>query len=570
MTQPPRSTEFDDVYFSADGGPEETLHVFLNGNNLPEAWQGREKFTIGETGYGTGLNFLLAWELFDKTAAPGAFLDFLSVEKFPMSAEEIREGLAPWADRLEPYLSKMLDQYPIRVPGFHRMVFDNRVALTLIFDDANDAFPELEGQVDAWFLDGFTPSKNPDMWTDNLFSEMARLSHGETTFATFTAAGFVKRGLQAAGFHVEKTRGFGRKRDMMIGAYKGVGEPVFFINTKEIGILGAGLAGCASAYVLKQYGFNPVIYDPNGIASGASGNPVGMINPRFSAFRNAESDFYTAAFAQAVRSLANVESFQKCGALHLLTDDDKRTKLTRTAENWKWHSGHMRMVEAKEASNIAGVELSHDALYLNDSAKINPSELCQWYVRDVEVRKERAPDNLEGFPIYANGVGVADKFSDLPLHTVRGQISYVKSNGVSRNLKTNISYGGYITPENNGIHVVGSTFQKWLTHTDVVEEDHIQVLDQLSSAIPTIGALEITGGRAALRTSSQDRFPVIGLHERVLISTAHGSHGIASSLMGAHLIADILRGGIHGLGKSSINALCPGRFAERAAKKRSV
>lgn len=568
MSQPPRSTEFDDVYFSADGGPEETLHVFLNGNNLPQAWQGRENFTIGETGYGTGLNFLLAWELFDKTADKGAFLDFVSVEKFPMSAEEIRGGLGPWVDRLEPYLSKMLAQYPIRVPGFHRMVFDNRVALTLIFDDANDAFPEIEGQVDAWFLDGFTPSKNPDMWTDKLFSEMARLSHSKTTFATFTAAGFVKRGLQAAGFHVEKARGFGRKRDMMVGAYSGEGEPVFSMNTKDVTILGAGLAGCASAYVLKQYGFNPVIYDPNGIASGASGNAVGMINPRFSAFRNAESDFYTASFAQTVRSLKGVESFEQCGALHLLTDEDKRTKLTRTAENWEWHAEHMRVVNAKEASDIAGVEITQDALYLSDSAKVNPSELCQWYARDIEVRKEHAPDDLDGPIIYANGASVAEKFSDLPVHTVRGQISYAKSNDVSRNLKTNISYGGYVAPAKDGVHVVGSTFQKWLSHTDVVDEDHAQIMDQLSAAIPSIGALEVTGGRAALRTASQDRFPVIGAHDGAFVSSAHGSHGIASSLAGAHLLADILRGGVISLGKSSINALWPGRFAERAAKKR--
>lgn len=566
MTQPPRSAAFDDVYFSADGGPEETLHVFLNGNNLPTAWQGRTRFAIGETGFGTGLNFLLAWEAFERTAPAGAFLDFVSVEKFPLRAEEIRDGLASWAERLEPYLSKMLKQYPIRVPGFHRMVFDNRVALTLIFDDANDALPEIEGSIDAWFLDGFTPAKNPDMWSEKVFGEMARLSHPGTTFATFTAAGFVKRGLQAAGFAVEKRDGFGRKRDMMAGVYNGPARETFDEGAKEIAILGAGLAGTACAYVLRQYGFEPVLYDPNGIASGASGNPVGIINPRFSAFRTPESDFYTASFAQTVRTLEGVAEYERCGALHLITDDEKRNKFSRTAENWKWHADHMHLVGAKEASRIAGVALNQEALYLPDSGLVNPKELCAWYAKDTELRKE-APG--EGGVIHAYGASIAETFPDLPIHTVRGQLSFVKANETSRNLKCSIGYGGYISPAKDGSHVVGSTFQKWLSHTDVLQEDHDQILQQLHVAIPALGDLQVTGGRAALRTSSQDRFPVIGIHEGNLITTAHGSHGIASTLMAAHVMADILLGGIRSLGKSTLKALSPARFSQRLAKKRS-
>src|SRR5690606_4666445 len=144
------------------------------------------------------------WQLFDKTAPPGSMLDYISVEKHPLSREEIARHLSVFASDLSPYLDKYISQYPMRVPGFHRIVFDGRVALTLIFDDVAEALPQVEGQVDGWFLDGFTPSKNPDMWTQDLFDQMARHSQKETSFATFTAAGFVKRGLQQAGFHVEK------------------------------------------------------------------------------------------------------------------------------------------------------------------------------------------------------------------------------------------------------------------------------------------------------------------------------------------------------------------------------
>lgn len=563
MDQTPRSEQFNDVYFSAHDGPGETCHVFFDGNGLSPRWQGLTgRFTVAETGFGTGLNFLLAWEMFDRLATPCAFLDFISVEKFPLSAEEIRKGLSPWSDRLEPYLSKMLEQYPIRVPGFHRMVFDNRIALTLVFDDANDALPEVGAQVDAWFLDGFTPSKNPDMWTDKVLGEMARLSHGETTFSTFTAAGFVKRGLQAAGFHVEKRKGFGPKRDMLAGYYKGAEKRRAAACTKKVLIHGAGLAGCSAAYVLKQYGFAPVLFDPNGIASGASGNPVGLINPRLSAYRTPESDFYTAAFAQTARTFPQFEGvdYMRCGALHLVTDDEKQKRFSRTIELWRWHHDHMQNLDRWRASEIAGVKLEQDALYLPDSARIHPKALCEFYARDIE--SVDAPVAADA-QIMACGAAV----SGLPIHTVRGQITEIAATPESENLKTNLSYGGYVSTAVGGRHVVGSTFQKWLSETNIRIEDDRDNLEKLAHILPDLKEARVTGHRAALRTSSRDRFPVVGvMKEGTFVSTAHGSHGISTTLAAAHLLADLLRGGPLSLGKSTVNLLCPSRFSRGKAQ----
>ncbi len=215
------SSEFDDVYFSAEDGLAETRYVFLKGNDLAERWQGQAmndtRFVICETGFGTGLNFLATWKLFQETAASDMALDFISFEKYPLSREEISEALAPWKGEIASQLTQMLDVYPIGIPGFHRMQLSERVSLTLIIDDVNIAMGQLEASVDAWFLDGFNPAKNPQMWSEEVFSQMARLSAPEATFATFTAAGAVKRGLQEAGFEVEKIDGFGTKRDMLIG-----------------------------------------------------------------------------------------------------------------------------------------------------------------------------------------------------------------------------------------------------------------------------------------------------------------------------------------------------------------
>jgi tRNA 5-methylaminomethyl-2-thiouridine biosynthesis bifunctional protein len=560
MGDAPKSSVFDDVYFSASDGAAETSHVFLDGNNLPGAWQGRARFTIGETGFGTGLNFLMAWDLFERTAPAGAFLDYISVEKYPLSADFIRTALSPWAARLSPYMEKFLARYPLNIPGFHRIVFNNRVALTLVFGDVNDVLPEVDARVDAWFLDGFTPAKNPDMWTQNVFDSMARLSAPGARFATFTAAGFVKRGLQAAGFAVEKKKGFGPKRDMLAGNFTGLqGKENARAASSTILIHGAGLAGCAAAHAFRQYGLKPILHDPNGIASGASGNIRGLINPRFTAFRTAESDYYAAAFAMAVRELYK---FEKCGSLHLITNEDKEKRFTRTCESWGWDQTHMRMLSPAEASDIAGVRVPHAALYLPDSGFTDPAALCSAYAKDIEIVQTPMEADTH---VWALGAAMPahESCAGLPIHTVRGQVTLAKPTAGSAALKSNLCYGGYITPAKDGVHMIGSTFQKWLAHTDALDADDAQNLDSLSAAVPGLGTPGIIGHRAGLRCAARDRFPVAGESLAMpghFISAAHGSHGIVSSLLSGHILADMMRGGPLCVGKSTLNVLAPARF----------
>ena len=189
--------------------------MFLAGNNLPGTWMGRD-FTIGETGFGTGLNFLCAWRLWNETNR-GHRLHFISVEKYPLSRDEIAAALEPWRGEFPGELAALLANYPDDCSGTQRIVIGENCVLTLSFGDANDELLEWKEPVDCWFLDGFRPASNPDMWSETVFLNMARLSRPGTTFATFTAAGFVKRGLGTAGFEVRKIRGYGRKRDMLAG-----------------------------------------------------------------------------------------------------------------------------------------------------------------------------------------------------------------------------------------------------------------------------------------------------------------------------------------------------------------
>ena len=217
----PYSTAFGDVYFSSDNGLLETEYVFLQGNHLASRWQqlAADNFTIIETGFGTGLNFLCAARLWLDAAPQDAALHFISVEKYPLSLHDISTALQCWPE-LDNVKSEFLTQYPSLLTDKKTIpLFDHRIHLTLLIGDATEQLQHIKNKADAWFLDGFAPAKNPDMWQPTLFEQMARFSHDSTTFATFTSAGIVRRGLIAAGFEVTKQAGFGKKREMLTGIF---------------------------------------------------------------------------------------------------------------------------------------------------------------------------------------------------------------------------------------------------------------------------------------------------------------------------------------------------------------
>lgn len=306
-------------------------------------------------------------------------------------------------------------------------------------------------------------------------------------------------------------------------------------------IIGAGLAGTACAYVLKRQGFEVEIYEAgNAIAPDASGNPLGLYNPRLSG----ERTFYADAFDLALKTFPSLDGIEwnQCGSLHLITTEIREKRFAQAARNWNLG---MRIVDAREASEIAGVSLNHSALWLPQAGTVSPRKLCEAYAQDVKThfnaKIESLPDIDADVIILANGYGV-QKFFDLKLGQVRGQITQIKANAASKNLKCNLCYGGYLSPEANGAHTLGATFQRWLSHSDIIEEDDADNIAKLKEVID-LGKFEILDHRAALRTTSKDHFPVIGhIKDNIYVSAGHGSHGILSSLAGAHIIAAQIAG----------------------------
>lgn len=304
----PISDSFGDVYFSNDNGLLETRYVFLNQNNLPARWQthDRDLFVIAETGFGTGLNFLATWQAFKQyqettTHKKVSRLHFISFEKYPLTQSDLKQALTAWPE-LAQLSEKLVNAYPYIVPGCQRVRFDNgSVVLDLWLGDVNELIPQVfspaDGLVDAWYLDGFAPSKNPDMWTDNLFKHLYRLIRPQGTLATFTAAGFVRRGLTDAGFAMSKISGYGKKREMLTGLSQKTLSSVS-ADRQSFSIVGGGIASACLSYLLTQRGYQVDLFCADThVAQGASGNPQGAIYPLLHQPNDELSQFFTTAFA---------------------------------------------------------------------------------------------------------------------------------------------------------------------------------------------------------------------------------------------------------------------------------
>lgn len=429
----PCSSEYDDLYFSNDNGMAETDYVFIQGNNLHSRWLAHENafYCIAETGFGTGLNFLYTAFLFEKfvQAHPQHVLKhlyFISTEKHPIKKETLTKILIQF-ESLKPYCDLLLSVYPDSSHGVHRRHITQNICLDLHYGDAKTSLADIkslkEGVVDSWFLDGFAPSKNPDMWHSSLFSEVARLSKAKANFATFTAAGIVKRGLAEHGFLISKRKGFGRKRDMLVGVYDKDASfqaaslkqypaehcknqaPYYYrhsINLEsdtriqqeksklKVSIVGNGIAGAITALKLVQLGVSvDIFWRGSNPADGASGSPVGGFYPQLNAQMNTASQiqlqsfYYAQHFYQALSQLAEFEHAW-CGALQIAFNDNTQERLNKIIENKIWPSSVVRYVSAEQASELANIDLPYDCLYLPNAGWISPQSMINACLKVAE------------------------------------------------------------------------------------------------------------------------------------------------------------------------------------------
>ncbi|TKD29811.1 bifunctional tRNA (5-methylaminomethyl-2-thiouridine)(34)-methyltransferase MnmD/FAD-dependent 5-carboxymethylaminomethyl-2-thiouridine(34) oxidoreductase MnmC [Azotobacter chroococcum] len=550
----PLSRGFGDVYFSRASGLEETRYVFLAHNALPlrfAALPAGGRLSVGETGFGTGLNFLCAWQLFERTAPADARLHFVSVEKYPLTRADLQKALALWPE-LAPWADALLAQYVAVHPGFQRFVFaDGRVVLTLLVGDVLERLPELDARIDAWFLDGFAPAKNPEMWTPALFAELARLSTPGASLATFTSAGFVRRGLNAAGFAMQRVKGFGQKREMLAGHFEGTpqaaAKPWFARPPRPAGprealVIGAGLAGCAAAASLARRGWQVTLLERRAaVAEETSGNPQGVLYLKLSAHGTALSRLILAGFGFTRRLLQRLEpgrDWSPCGVLQLAFDAREAARQAELAATFP--ADLLHGLGRAEAEELAGVALDSGGLFYPEAGWVHPPALCahlaappnirllphrevldlhredgQWCARAGETLLARAP-----VAVLAGGAEIArfPEAAGLPLKRIRGQISRLPATAASRDLQTVLCAEGYVAPPRDGEHTLGASFRFDSTELELTAKEHAENL-QLLREISTDLAERLQAdrldpaaldGRAGFRCTSPDYLPIAG------------------------------------------------------------
>jgi tRNA 5-methylaminomethyl-2-thiouridine biosynthesis bifunctional protein len=594
----PFSARFGDVYFSVDSGLEETRHVFIEGNRLTErfaALRPGQCFTLGETGFGTGLNFLCTQALFEQVAPAGTTLDFLSVEKFPLEEQGLRKALALWP-ALQPQADALLQAWRRRVPGWNRWSF-GRVRLTLILDDIETALPEVQPDcVDSWFLDGFSPAKNPEMWSPSVMAELARISRPGATLATYTSAGWVRRGLQQAGFAIERLPGFGRKREMLRGVFGQAPDVTTLSPSRPHSalVIGGGIAGCAAAHALAQRGVPVTLLEASAqLASGASGNPRGILHARFSAGMNPLHRFVLASYGHALGLLDRLLPVDgilrdECGLLQLDFSETEQQRIGRLAAH-DWPESLMQFVDANQASAHAGITLLHGGLWFPGGGWIVPSAFCERLISAdthlVPGHTVKALIPMEGgwrasgqtaagqdWQMEAGIVVVACAHaarqlapcSHLPLTPVRGQISSVPATPGSQTLRAVICGDGYCTPAQEGIHVLGATHAFDDESLALRAEDHATNLDKLETFAPelraALGHLDINrlAGRAAIRCSAPGALPFVGeIQPGLYCSLAHGTRGLLTAGLSGELLAAQACSELLPLPQSVVAALSP-------------
>jgi tRNA 5-methylaminomethyl-2-thiouridine biosynthesis bifunctional protein len=612
----PFSQQFDDVYFSRDSGLAETQHVFLQHNQLEQRWSALtdKHFTIAETGFGTGLNFLCAWDLWRARAPNNAILHYVSCEQYPLKLQDLDRALQFWPS-LDGLSAELLNQYQHLSEGMHRLVFDQgRVVLTLMVGDATLALSQLYAQVDAWFLDGFAPSRNPEMWQPALFTQMARLSHAETTFSTFTSAGVVRRSLIEAGFTVNKVKGYASKREMLCGQFVGMPKAQCKGMRKAI-VIGGGIAGCTTSHALAMRGWQVrLIEHHTEIAQEASGNPAAILYPRLAMQATLMSQLSLAGFLYSNRLIKrltlDIDTANPCGLLQLAFDAREAQRCEAVTEQ-ALPTDIVRHVNKEQASEIAGITIKHDALHFPDAGWVKPKALCQillkhpniqamfskhalrleksgelWQVWDAETLLDEAPVLIM---TAANETLSFAQTAHLPLQPVRGQISLAPATPESRQLRAVVCTNGYVSPAVDDQHCIGATFSPDDTLLDIRKEDHAENMTMLNAISPTLAhSLEANPlqGRASLRAATPDYLPLLGmvLDADVLIhhppkhynkapvlpyleglyaNTGHGSKGITQAPLCAEILASAICGEPLPLASNIVAALDPNRFLLR-------
>lgn len=579
----PISRQFGDVYFSRADGLAETQHVFLNGNDLPQRLAGlgaHDYFLVGETGFGTGLNFLALWQLWRQVRPDNhSRLHLLTVEKHPLTLADLRRALASWPE-LADMSAQLLAQYPPPLSGVHRLIFaEERLSLDIWLGDAVECLPKMQSAqpVQAWFLDGFAPACNPELWQAQVIEQIVRLSAAGTSFASFSVAAVVRQGLQSHGITVSRPKGFKYRREMLKAHWPqpdtlnndSLNQSISTdTNTKpmQIAVIGAGIAGLSCAYALARRGYAVQIFDQSTPLAGASGNPRALLMPKLTPLSHISEHLHTLGWLSTLRWWSVWQQqrtvIEPTGGLSLHTakhqiDFDKLAN---------YPAKIAQAYSAAESSQTSNTTLTSDALWIEHAALLNPAVLADSVLAHplislhtenvTQLQPQHAGwqlgsangdlDTIFQHVIVCTALASQQLCPSLPrLNPIRGQLSWCAAPAGSPAVP--LSYGGYCAEfEQDGQPqlLFGASFIRQDDQTDLRIEDHqhnatllADVLPDLAAALPDQTTWQ---GRASIRAQMRDYLPLVGAvpeQDGVWVLAGLGSKGFAFAPLCAELLA---------------------------------
>ncbi len=619
----PYSALYDDVYHTAHGALAQARHVFLAGNDLPARWHRNDRFVILETGFGLGLNFLATWQAW-RESQTGGRVHFVSVEKHPFRRDDLAGLLAPYPD-LESLAGQMLRQWPPLTPGFHRLHFDDgQVTLTLLFGEAQFLLPQLTARVDAVFLDGFAPAKNPELWSPDLLGAITGLCHSGTTLATWSVAAEVRHALESTGWTLERRPGFATKREMLCGTRGSAVSPAPTLDRappageRRAIVIGAGLAGTAISERLAARDWQVELFERHAQpAEEASGNPSGILLPHLAKDDALAARLSRACYLYALRRLHNLAAvrWSPCGVLQVARDGAHEELQRGTVAELELPPEFAAFLERGAATNLIGRDVVHGGWWFPDGGWVSPGSVCSALLAaagelihghfDTEVAALR--QTAGGWQAFdADGKLLADAphvilanahaanrllAQALPLTPIRGQISYLPEpwrEAVSA-LRHVVCRSGYITPPQAGIVCFGASFDSGDADLTPRLADHAGNLQRLEELLP--GAARgidpaLLAGRVGLRSAAPDRLPLIGtlpdtnavagsaatLEKLPRLRGLHALLGLsARGMVWAPLAAELLASQLEGeplpVEHDLVRAVDPARFHMRALRR---
>ena len=664
----PFSEQFDDIYFDSASGYQQSEQVFVLGNNINERIkQAKYNFIIAETGFGTGLNFLLTLQAYQnlQQALPDNHqcvkLSFISIEKYPLTKAQLRKSLQAFP-QLHYFTNLLLAQYPELdchnevLKEYSLDFFNAQVSLKIIIDDATAGLTSIQsaktGLVDAWYLDGFSPAKNPEMWTEALFEQIGRLSKQQATIATFTVAGFVKRHLQYVGFRTQKTSCVGNKHEMLTGVFqqdpnsnKGYQHRPTITKPQQVSIIGGGIASACAAYALTKQGIKVTLYcKDNSLAQGASSNAIGALYPLLHQQADDISLFYQQAFwrARAVYDEVIEQGYsfphQWCGLLDIAYKEAIVKQQQKFSELAPWPTELIHRIDASQASKVANLDLSSGGLFMPYAGWLSPQDAVKQIINAakatgklriennilvtniIPIETDLAADSHQKNWLLSTNKGVleasvviicggaemidSDWVNQLPLSSVQGQVTSMKTNDNISKLATVICHKGYLTPSHKQVHCIGATFNKNSTRiTAEPEEDQFNI-HMLTTCLPELTKSidwtrqDIATSKSRLRCMTPDHMPMVGpmpdiqkhietyphlakdknwkyqqsapVIDNLYVMMGFGARGLCSAPLAADILAADLCGTPYPVDNNMLFNLSPNRFVIRDIVKRKV